>query len=363
MRVAMGFMTGTSLDALDAAMVQAEGSGLSMRVRMLAHATTDLGELRAPLRAMASGDRMDAATIAATALALGRLHAEAARRLADGRRVDLAAMHGQTVMHAPPLSWQLVHPWPLAEALGCAVASDLRGADLAAGGQGAPITPLADWILFRGDHPTAVVNLGGFCNVTLLPESSAGPEAIQGMDVCPCNHLLDAAARAALDLPYDPEGRHAALGRADTLAADDLLGELRVALSRRRSLGSGDEGLAWFARHALLTGPDLLATVIQAVGGCIGETIASCTPPAARVLLAGGGARNRSLSASIARAVQPRTVESTASRDVPIEAREAAEMAVLGLLAWDGVPITLPAVTRPQRPMRHRDGLWCLPRT
>jgi anhydro-N-acetylmuramic acid kinase len=363
MRLAMGFMTGTSLDALDAALVQAEGTGLSMRVRVLAHATTDLGELRSRLRALASGERMDATAIAATAVDFGRLHAQAARRLADGRRVDLAAVHGQTVMHAPPLSWQLVNPWPVAEALGCAVASDLRGADLVAGGQGAPITPLADWVLFRGDHPTAVVNLGGFCNVTLLPEAGHGPQAIAGMDVCPCNHLLDAAARKAIDLPYDPDGRHAARGHPNPIAADDLLQDLRTALARGRSLGSGDEGIAWFTRHASLTGPDLLATVVHAVGNCIGQTVAARTPPMTHVLLAGGGARNRSLWASIARILRPRTVDSTALHAVPIEAREAAEMAVLGLLAWDGVPITLPAVTRPQRPSHHRDGLWCLPRT
>jgi 1,6-anhydro-N-acetylmuramate kinase len=363
MRLAMGFMTGTSLDALDAALVEADGTGLAMRVRMIAHATTDLGELRARLCALASGEPMDATMIAATALDFGRLHAQAAHQLAGGRRVDLAAIHGQTVMHAPPLSWQLVHPWPVAEALGCAVASDLRGADLAAGGQGAPITPLADWILFRGDQPTAVVNLGGFCNVTLLPAADAGPNTISGMDVCPCNHLLDAAARKAIDLPYDPDGHHAAQGRPNPLAADDLLNQLRRGLAQGRSLGSGDEGLAWFARQASLTGPDLLATVVHAVGTCIGQTIASRTRPSTRVLLAGGGARNRSLRDAIARALPPRTVDSTAAHGMPIEAREAAEMAVLGLLAWDGVPITLPAVTRPQRPTHHRDGLWCLPRT
>ena len=113
-------------------------------------------------------------------------------------RADLVVAHGQTVFHAPPASWQLLNAAPIARAVRAPVVFDLRQADLAAGGQGAPITPLADWIMLRAHGPAAagraIVNLGGFCNVTILP-SGAGPEGVRGMDVCPCNHLLDGVAR------------------------------------------------------------------------------------------------------------------------------------------------------------------------
>src|SRR6185436_14618647 len=140
--------------------------------------------------------------IADAALALGELHARAVAKAAAGCRLDLIAAHGQTVFHAPPLSWQMLNPWPLVRDLQTSVVFDLRGADLAHGGQGAPITPLADWVLFRSNSRTrAVVNLGGFCNLTLLPPGR--PDMVRGFDVCACNQLLDHIARGILQRPFD----------------------------------------------------------------------------------------------------------------------------------------------------------------
>ncbi len=143
------------------------------------------------------------------------LHVEAVRALGC-ERLDLVVAHGQTVYHAPPLSWQLCAPGPIAHALQVPVLCDLRSADIAAGGQGAPITPIADHILFRhAREARAVVNLGGFCNITTLP---AGDDAtrVRGGDVCACNQVA---------------GRHRArAGRPPTTAtAPGLLREPRTA--------------------------------------------------------------------------------------------------------------------------------------
>lgn len=357
-RLAIGTMTGTSLDALDIALVRASGEGLGMRVTMQAHATHDLGGLRPRLRAACDGTPMPAGEFAALAREFGSLHADAARSIAAGRSIDLAAIHGQTIFHAPPVSWQLVNPWPLAQALGCPVVSDLRGADLALGGQGAPITPLADWVLLRHPEPTAVVNLGGFCNITWLPGEAEGPEGIRGADICPCNHLLDAAARAALGEPFDRDGACAREGKPDPTATDDLRALLARAEAAGRSLGTGDESVAWVTSQAARLPPaTLLATVAHAIGSHIGR---AATARARRVVLAGGGARNRAVVDAIERIAAPAPARPSTELGLPIEARECAEMAVLGLLAWDGVPITLPAVTR-RSPGSARDGLWCLP--
>lgn len=356
-------MTGTSLDALDVSLVHVTGEGLAMRVRIEAHSTIDLGGLRPRLRAVAEGAARSAGDFASLALDFGRLHAQAMQAVAGTRRVDLAAIHGQTIVHAPPLSWQLVNPWPVAHALRCPVVSDLRGADLALGGQGAPITPLADRILFRDDAPQVIVNLGGFCNITWLPAGAAPLDAIGGADICPCNHLLDAAARAALKQPFDRDGACAASGT----PVPSAHGELRQALDRAtragRSLGTGDEAVAWVARHAdRMTPAELLATAADAIGTHIGATAMQRAPDATRLVLAGGGARNRALCAAIrGGSGGTRTVQST-DLGVPVESRESAEMAVLGLLAHDGVPITLPAVTH-RAATGARDGLWCLPPT
>ena len=357
-RWAIGTMTGTSLDALDIALVRATGAGLEMRVGVEDHATHDLGDLRPRLRAACDGVPMRAGDFAALARDFGDLHAEAARSIAADRTIEVAAIHGQTVFHAPPVSWQLVNPWPLAQALGCAVASDLRGADLALGGQGAPITPLADWVLLRHPDPTAVVNLGGFCNITWLPAEVRGHDGVRGADICPCNHLLDAAARATLGQPFDRDGTGALAGRTDEASRADLRTLLAKASAAGRSLGTGDEAVAWVTAHADRLEPGvLLATVADAIGSHIGATAGAS---ARRVVLAGGGARNRAVCAAIARAAAPAVVLPSTELGLPLEARESAEMAVLGLLAMDGVAVTLPAVTR-RRPGRTRDGVWCLP--
>ena len=357
-RLAIGTMTGTSLDALDISLVRATGEGLAMRVQVEAHATHDLGALRRRLRAACDGEPMAAGDFTALARDFGELHATAARAIAGGRAIDLAAIHGQTVFHAPPVSWQLVNPWPIAQALGCPVASDLRGADLALGGQGAPITPLADWVSLRDPEATAVVNLGGFCNITWLPAEAEGPSAIRGADICPCNHLLDAAARASLGQPFDRDGSGALAGTPDADALQDLTALLARAQAAGRSLGTGDEAVAWVTSHAgQLPAGTLLATVANAIGSFIGVAAAA---RARRVVLAGGGARNRAVTGAISRAAGSARALPSTDLGLPIEARESAEMAVLGLLAWDGQPITLPAVTR-RGEGRARDGLWCLP--
>ena len=325
-------MTGTSLDGLDVALVEATGEGPAMRVRLVAQLDRPLGDLAAALRALAEGEVMNAADIAAASLALGELHADACRELAGGRRIDLVALHGQTVFHRAPASWQLINPWPVAAAIGCDVVSDLRGADLAAGGQGAPITPLSDLVMFGGDADRLIVNLGGFCNVTAL----RGDGDVRGFDVCACNQLLDAAARKVLGEPFDRDGAAGLAGHADGEAVEALKRRLLAQRDEGRSLGSGDEFFDWLDRQP--TTNDTLATAAAGVGGAIRDVL-DRELPHAEVVAAGGGARNKALLAAIG------TSRSSADSGVPIDAREAMAMAVLGLLARDGEPITLPAVT------------------
>jgi len=356
-RWAIGAMTGTSLDALDASLVRTEGSGLDLRVRVERHITHALDPVRARLRAACDGAAMSAKDFATLALDFGRLHADALAPLAERRPIAVAAIHGQTVFHAPPVSWQLLNPWPIAQRLGCAVASDLRGADLAAGGQGAPITPLADWIAFRHSKATAIVNLGGFCNITWLPAAAQGPAAIRGADICPCNHLLDASARKALGTPYDPDGTGARAGAVSEPEARGLAALLERAEAAGRSLGTGDEATGW-VEASKLPPHALLATVAHAVGVHIGR--AAVRAGHDRVVLAGGGSRNAALTAAIRVGAPGAEVLASAEVGVPVEARESMEMAILGLLALDRTPITLPAVTG-RGASRCVDAVWCLP--
>lgn len=365
LRTVIGCMTGTSIDGLDAAAIRVEGHGLAMRVALMAARSWPLGELAAPLRALAEQRPMNAGEIARLALGFGALHARCAHELARelDRPVDLVAVHGQTVFHAPPASWQLVNAAPIAALVRVPVVFDLRQADLAAGGQGAPITPLADWIMLRAhEHDAtgrAIVNLGGFCNVTILP-SGSGPEGVSGMDVCPCNHLLDGVARRTLGLSFDQDGRAALAGRAHVLAIADLLDRLEAARSAGRSLGTGDEGSAWLDRWAgQVPGADLARSACAAIA----RTIVGALPRGTQAVLAGGGTHNAALveelTSAAARAGSPAPVTSDAL-GVPAPFREAMAMAVLGALCQDRVPITLAQVTGAAAPAPI-SGAWLLP--
>ncbi len=348
-RFVAGCMTGTSLDGVDAALVELRGRGSSIEASVRAVATGSFGDLAPLLRAIASGERVTAAQIAQVAHGFGMAVAEVLAQLPTPS-LDLCAIHGQTVYHAPPLSWQLVNPWVIAERLGCEVVYDLRGADLAAAGQGAPITPLADAVLFASEHEDRVIlNLGGFCNASVLP---AGERThARGADVCACNQILDEVARTALGQPYDPSGEAATRGRVDAAARRSLVAILETQANAGRSLGSGDEAGAWVREsHALLTGDDLAATSAAAVGDVIRAWLERHAP-GARPLLAGGGVRNAALVRAIG------VDETTAVLGVPPGAREAAAMAVLGALAQDGEPVTLAGVTG-RRETRVLDGAW-----
>lgn len=392
-RLIAGCMTGTSIDGLDCALVEVSGVGLAMTARLVKILSRPLGDLAGPTRALADQHPMTAGQIATLARDLALLHVDALKELAGGRQLDLVALHGQTVYHKPPVTWQLANPAVIAHELRAPIVSDFRSADVAAGGQGAPITPLADWLLLRSPEEERVVcNLGGFCNLTFLPRSAAnhggtalravdhggtalragggsddasagdtarrvvppGREAaasvadVRGMDVCPCNHLLDRLAQALFGAPYDADGARASAGSVHAPARDDLLARLAALVEEapgRRSLGTGDELETWLeAWRATAKPEDLAASACGAIAAMIARAQLDGFRAGSHLLVAGGGSRNLALLRAI-RAAWTGQVSSTDDLGLPAEAREAACMAVLGALCQDRVPITLPRVT------------------
>lgn len=357
-------MTGTSMDALDAALVRIAGTGLEMTATFVRGVTEPFRSLAWALRPVASQAPCSARALRRLAARLGAIHVRGLRRLigTEASKVDLIALHGQTVYHEPGLSLQLMDPWSVAAALRRPVVFDLRGADTACGGQGAPITPLADHVLFRRTGQTiAVVNLGGFINFTRLPphkpdsSGAAALRAIRAGDICPCNQLLDAIARRCFKRPYDQGGRRARTGRVIENALDALTRELGRQARRGASLGTGDEALTWldtFARRH--RGADLARTACVAIA----RTVAGRLGGVDRVLVAGGGSRNAALMQELGRAL-PVPVEPTDAHGVPAAYREAIALAVLGALSQDRVPITLPQVTGCENPIVA--GAWIAP--
>ena len=334
MRTVVGTMTGTSMDAVDAVAVSIHGHGLEMTADFKTIASVELGELAIKLRHLASGngstvEMSDAAT------ELGHVTVDAISRLGLDS-IDIIALHGQTIYHKPPTSIQLIDPAPVFDTYPCTIMTDPRKADLKHGGQGAPITPLADWVMFRSiEASTAIVNLGGFCNVTLIPAAS-DPKEIRGFDVCCCNLLINTIARQMLNKQFDQNGREALRGKLDLAIYDQLLERLEQQRTSNRSLGTGDDiGEFAVSIGSNCSPSDLLATATNATGTCITNSIQGID----RVFLAGGGVHN----AALVKAIQNNGT--TGQLNVPTQAREGMAMAILGALSQDGISITLPNIT------------------
>ncbi len=358
MRRVVGCMTGTSLDGLDVALVEIEGRGLSVRAKLVRGLSKPIGPVATTLRALADGSALTAEQIARASHDFTQAHIEAVRELLNGERVDLVSVHGQTVFHRPPMSWQLFSSAGLARAVDAMVVCDLRAADLAAGGQGAPITPIADWILFRDQHPRGIVNLGGFCNVTLLPGTQHGDvDHIRGRDVCACNHVLNAVAKHALGTEFDRDGESALRGKPVMAIVQELSGLLRAQSEAGRSLGSGDELAVWVWKHrGKVDGADIASSACSAIADVIARSVKDCN----ELVLAGGGAKNLALLEAIRQASGLKVI-TTNDLAIPVDMREAVCMAVLGALSADGVVITLPAVTGATNP--GVAGVWTRPPT
>ncbi len=353
-------MTGTSIDGLDAAFIAVEGRGLEeMKACVVGAVSLPLGDLAARLRTVAEQAPVTAGEVASLMRELALLHVEACERLCGmdtAIRPDLVCVHGQTVYHKPPLSWQLMQPAPIAAAMRCPVVFDLRAADIAASGQGAPLTPIADYVLFRAiAAKIAVVNLGGFANITRI-ERDMGVLGVTASDLCPCNNLLDGIARLLLRKPFDEGGSSAIGGSVDEGAFEDLDGIFASLRGPRRSLGTGDETADWISRYrAHLPASDIAATACVAIG----RVIADAARGAHSVLLAGGGVLNLALRRAI-EANCPEHIGLTDEHGVPATHREAVEWAVLGALCQDRVSIGLPAITGCSVPAPIA-GAWLFP--
>lgn len=359
-RWVVGCMTGTSLDALDTALVEVTGEGISLCARLCGGHSEPLDALRSSLRTLAAHEPQPPGAYLHASRALGELHARAIETLCRSHlpasaALDFIAAHGQTICHMPEegLSWQMLDPWPIVRALNVPVVFDMRQADLVAGGQGAPITPVADWVLFRDAHRSrAVVNLGGICNVTALP-AGASPEAIAGGDVGPCNLLLDGLAQRLFDEPCDIDARRARTGRSDDTCVDRIDARIAQAMGAAITLGREQFSARWLDAlvgdlAAQVNPADLLASAVEAVARRV--ALSRWCVDADELVVAGGGARHGLLVERLAHHAHPRAVQSSDALGVPVEAREPVAVAVLGALCRDGVAITLEGVTGASRP-------------
>jgi anhydro-N-acetylmuramic acid kinase len=363
---AVGLMSGTSMDGVDAALLELGGVPGDVEWALLAFRSQPYGdEQRA---------RIKEAVERGTPELLTRLHADLGQWLAEAAvtllleagvpasEVGVIGSHGHTVWHIPPVrgfrgaTLQLGDPATIAERTGIDVVSDLRARDMAAGGQGAPLVPYADRILFsREGRARALQNLGGIGNVTWLPPIGSELDVL-AFDTGPGNALLDLAAERATGGAQrcDLDGRLAAQGSVDDALLERLRADPFFTLVPPRSTGRErfghallDELLAERIPDSEQEWADLLATLTALTARSVGDAYRTWIAPRGvdEVVLTGGGAKNPELVRRIARELDPIPLAPAGTLGMDPDAREAAAFAVLAWAHLLGAPGNVPSAT------------------
>jgi anhydro-N-acetylmuramic acid kinase len=358
-------MSGTSLDGISAAVARfTPAQGARFDVELLAFRTHEYThEQRDRLHAaMRDGSARDYCRLAVD---FGGWLAEAAVGvLADAgvARADVRAIgsHGQTLWHeAPHSTWQLDAPAVIAERTGLAVVSDFRVRDVAAGGQGAPLVPIADALLFAGGEWRALQNIGGIGNVTVVPPDGT-LASVRAFDTGPGVGVIDAVVRTVNPaLRYDEDGRIAARGRVLQPVVDALLAEPYFRAEPPKSTGRELFDAAYVQRLIAMCraqssdakDEDLVATATALTAQSIADAYRRFIPePIAETVLSGGGAKNVALRAQIAAAFGGLRVRTFDELYFDGEAKEAVAFALLAHLHLERIPGNVPTATGAKGP-------------
>ena len=375
-----GVMSGTSADGIDVAVVRiAPGSRNAGRpqLTLLAHeAFSYSAALRHAVLAAMNATSTSTAELARLNWRLGIAYAEAVRATVDQHRIrlDLVGCHGQTVYHQGRASayagrriactWQLGEPAAISEAIRVPVVSNFRPADMFAGGQGAPLVPLLDYVLFADAKRGRVLqNIGGIGNLTAIP-AGAAPSSVIAFDTGPGNMIIDALAQKLFNKPFDRNGSVAAGGKVLEPVLRAALRHPFFRLKPPRSAGREQFGREYAAEflascHRISRNPeDAIATATALTAESIARSYEPFVHPALKktpvdYIVSGGGARNATLMAMLAQRLEPLGCELASSVDhgLPVEAKEAAAFALLAWQTWHHLPGNVPSATGASRPV------------
>ena len=344
MRVA-GVMSGTSLDGIDVAIVEIQGR----RVTSIGFQSTAYSE--ATRRAILAVSNTTTTTRAISRLnfQLGELYARAVQRAC--RRygpVALIGCHGQTIYHEGGANTlQIGEAAVIAERTGVPVVSDFRTRDIAAGGQGAPLVPFVDCLLFRHPRRTRIaLNIGGIANITVIPSGIA-------FDTGPGNMVVDALTREYTKgrQNFDRNGRIAARGHLNRALLVRLLADPYYRAKPPKSAGREQYGAEFVARlqQTGLPLPDLIATATVFTAATIAKAVVPFAPD--ELIVSGGGAHNPQILAHLAAFLPKVALATSADYGIDVDAKEAIAFAVLAYQTWRHKPSNLPAATGARHPV------------
>jgi len=352
--IAIGLMSGTSLDGIDAALVEIHPRRESYLFELLDfHTVAYDAQTVAALRSIMPPNGGSTSAVAEMHRLIGELHAEAAVRVAGMRKIDYAAMHGQTVYHdgGGAVTLQIGSPYFLRDRLRTTVCFDFRSADCALGGHGAPLVPYVDSLLLTSpDADRVAINIGGIANLTFLPRGGQPQDAV-AFDSGPGNMLIDAflQERTANRKNIDEDGAVAAAGMVNRTALDHMLADPYFLEKPPKSTGREHFGSQFLAGHAAalrqLSIEDGAATITELTAATIGNAVRQLAPAGCAVLVSGGGAYNISLMKRLRERLSEYRVETATDMDLRSDAKEAIAFALLGYETLRGRPANLPRVT------------------
>ena len=372
----IGLMSGTSVDGVDAALVEIQGHGLETQVELLAfHSHTFEAEVRDRIFDLFQPETSRVDEICQMNFLIGEVFAEAALAIMreaglEVKEMDLIGSHGQTVYHLPPQpdapyvpsTLQLGEPAVIAYRTGIPTVGNFRVADLAAGGQGAPLVPYVDFLLFRGtDRTVALQNIGGISNVTLIPAGAAESDVLAS-DTGPGNMIIDSVMEILTDgeEKYDNAGQFAAQGKVCELLLGEWLKHPFISAPPPKTTGREAFGRQ-FAHQALerargqnLGHADLVATLTAFTAQTIVDYYRRFLFPhhsVDQIYISGGGSHNLTLMGHLKRLFQPIPLLPIDSIGFSSDAKEAIAFAVLANEAIHGNPTNLPQVTGASQPM------------
>ena len=372
----IGLMSGTSVDGVDAALVDIRGHGLETQAELLAfHSHPFEAEVRNRIFDLFQPETSRVDELCQMNFLIGEIFADAALSVIRGAQleagaIDLIGSHGQTVYHLPPQidaqyipsTLQLGEPAVIAYRTGLPTIANFRVADLAAGGQGAPLVPYVDFLLFRQANRTvALQNIGGISNVTLIPAGAAGSDVLAS-DTGPGNMIIDSVMEILTDgvEKYDNAGKFAAQGE----VCESLLGEWlqHPFISAPPPKTTGREAFGrQFAHQAIqqaqnqnLNPTDLVATLTAFTAQTIFDYYRRFLFPhhsVDEIYISGGGSHNLTLMEHLKTLFQPVPLLPIDSTGISGDAKEAVAFAILANEAVHGHPTNLPQVTGASQPM------------
>ncbi len=363
-----GLISGTSADGIDAVLAEITGCGTATRVQPLAFHTLELPEkLRQQVFGL-FGEDASLDDLCRLNFSLGQSFAEAALAVIEAAGleaadVDLIGSHGQTVRHLPAArhgsTLQIGEPAVIAQRTGITTIADFRPADMAVGGQGAPLVPLVDYLLFAHEkRGRLLLNIGGIANVTMLP-AGARPEQVHAFDLGPGNMLIDGAVSHFTSgrERFDQDGRRAEAGQVEPELLARLLGHAFLQQRPPKSTGREEFGAAFLAellQETNLGAADLVATLtaftVRSIVDGI-ERFALPAFPAGELWVSGGGVHNLYIMDGLRRGLPQLQVASLQGLGISPDAREALTFAVLANETLMGHGGNLPAATGARRPV------------